>query len=128
MAKIKLTPEILLAQRQQMLQLREEQHAITAHLKDAVNTMNEGLTDNLRHNAAAKTTIVLNDSKSFESVLEWGSSAIAEAVKKYQAAQGDIVAWINQMLDFFVPGSTCQRTGPLPGILCAVDQFIIPNS
>lgn len=103
MAKIKLTTELLIEQRQKMLQLRENQQNITKGLKDAVNTMNEGLTDNLRHNSAAKTSMVLNYSHSFESVLGWGADAIEEAVRKYQQVQGNIIHWINQMLNFFMP-------------------------
>lgn len=127
MAKIVLTPEILLAQREKMLQLQSEQQAISTKLKDAVNTMNEGLTDNLRHNAAAKTSMVLHYSKSFEDVLGWGAQAIAETVEKYQQTQSNIIEWINNILGNILPGFN-SGSGSSAGVVTVNENGSIPDT
>ena len=106
MAKIVLTPELLLEQRQKMIQLQVKQEEITSQIQAAVNIMNEGLTDNLRHNSAAKTKLVMNYTRSFEEVLAWGADAIARAVAKYQETQSDIIQWINNMIGVVLPGAS----------------------
>lgn len=94
--KIQLTTELLRSQEATMRRLYEEQQSYNTRITSAINKMNDGLTNALRHNISSKANTVISQASSTAETLNWGADAIEKVIAAYEGVEGTLKNLIEQ--------------------------------